>query len=512
LKSSVPVIGVAFSPDGKLLAAGLYDGMVHWWDLPSERQLPSFRAHNERIESIIFAPDGRTLATSAEDAKLWDTATGKLQRLLPHSGPKVNFLRFNHRGDVVAATSRSVQLWDPASGQRLLLLANPPTFQVQSASFSADDRLLATAYDDGVVRLWHTHTGKMLDLLTGHAGRAWCVAFSPDGRMLASAGSDGTVQLWDPDARRDRKVLASPPRSCVLAFSPDGKRLVGGGFLAVPRFLEVPRGKLSIWEVPSGRLEVSLPSRLGVFCLAPSPHGPTLATGHLGGYVTIWDMDKGREWLTFQADEGTPTIFPCVGPLAFTADGEMLLTGDSLNRVRQWEASTGKLLRALLPSVRGGFAFAPRTGLVSTVTTEGVLLWDLASGGSQPLPLSPPRTTTKQGTAFSPDETILAGGRDNSVFLWDVVARRALPSLSGHQGSVTMVTFSPDGKTLASVSGGGEAKLWSVHTGQELLTLEDHRGPIHSIAFAPNGRMLATSCAPEGAKEEVHLWLTPDGP
>src|SRR5262249_31911152 len=155
-----------------------------------------------------------------------------------------------------------------------LLRLTDSVYQVQSVSFSADDRLLATAGDDGTVRLWDTHTGKMLDLLTGHAGRIWCVAFSPDGRMLASAGRDGTVQLWDPDARRDRKVLASPPRNCALAFSPDNRRLIGGGYY------EDTRGKLSIWKVPSGRLETSLPSRDGVLCLAPSPDGRTLATGH----------------------------------------------------------------------------------------------------------------------------------------------------------------------------------------------------------------------------------------
>jgi WD40 repeat protein len=73
------------------------------------------------------------------------------------------------------------------------------------------------------------------------------------------------------------------------------------------------------------------------------------------------------------------------------------------------------------------------------------------------------------------------------------------------------MTFSADGKTLASLAD-GEVKLWSVLTGQELLSLEDHRGPIRSVAFAPVGRMLATCCTPEGAETEVHLWLPPDGP
>jgi WD40 repeat protein len=113
--------------------------------------------------------------------------------------------------------------------------------------------------------------------------------------------------------------------------------------------------------------------------------------------------------------------------------------------------------------------------------------------------------------AFSPDGTILAGWDDYNVFLWDVASLRVLFSLPGHRGVPQTMTFSADGKTLASLAD-GEVKLWSVLTGQEMLSLEDHRGPIRSIAFAPVGRMLATSCAPEGAEEEVSLWLPPDGP
>jgi WD40 repeat protein len=467
-----------------------------------------------RIECVTFSPDGRTLATCAEGAKLWDAATGKLQRLLftcgdPRTialGFRVNCVRFKHREGVVATAGSMVpvQLWEPASGQELLRL----TFwsgQTESIAFSADDRLLATANNAGDVRLFQTRTGKMLELLTGHAGRVWCVAFAPDSRLLATAGKDGTVQLWDPDDRQNRKTLPSPPRSCLLAFSPDGKRLIAGG-------TEKHEGRLSIWEVPSGRLASTWPTSNPITELALAPDGRTLATGHVTGLVTVWDLDKGQPRLTFQAIERTGPDLNYVSDLAFTHDGKTLLTNGS-GRVLQWDVSTGTLQRALTPAnvPHWGLAYCPRGNLVATNTPDGLALWDLASGSSQTLPWTGPGSLPRLH-AFSPDGTILAGCSDSNVFLWDVAARRAGPPLLGHRGRVRQMVFSPDGKTLASLSMDGEVKLWSVLTGQELLSLEGHPSA-RSVAFSPDGRMFALSCDPEGSNNgEVYLWLPPEGP
>jgi WD40 repeat protein len=224
--------------------------------------------------------------------------------------------------------------------------------------------------------------------------------------------------------------------------------------------------------------------------------------------VTVGDQDKGRPRLTFQAGDRI------VQQLAFTADGKTLLINGTSGIVRQLEVSTGRLRRDLTPAhvAHGGPVYSPARNIVATEGPGGIVLWDLTSGSSQVLPWPNPGATLLGVAAFSPDGSILAGWEDYNVFLCDIASGRALFSLPGHRSRFGTMTFSPDGKTLASLSADGEVKLWSVLTGQEMLSLEDHRGPIRSVAFAPNGRMLATSCAPEGAEEEVHLWLTPDGP
>jgi WD40 repeat protein/serine/threonine protein kinase len=505
LKSPVPVVGVAFSPDGKLLAAGLKDGTVRWWDRSSGREQPSFRAHNERIESLTFSPDGRTLATGAENPNLWDMATGKLQRFLFTGNGKVNCVRFNHRGGVLAiAQDGQVHLLDPATGQRLLALVYRGNADVESVTFSADDRMLAAAYRDGVVRLWDARTGKMLDLLTGHAARVWCVAFSPDGRTLATAGKDGTVQLWDPSARHFRKVLTNPAGVGLLAFSPDGKRLFGGG------------GRFNIWEIPSGRLEATVPSGYQIACLTAAPDGRTLATGHFGGLVSVWDLHTMQSRLTFQAMKEAvksldgKQLQAFVSNLAFTIDSKTLLTNGTDHVVRQWDVSSGKFLRSLTPAQvpHGGFSYSPKGNIVATSSPQGIVVLDLASGSSRSLPWAGPGGVS----AFSPDGALLAGALDNKLLLWDLVAQRARPPLLGHRAAIKHTNFSPDGKTVASLSEDGELKLWSVSTGQELLSLEEHTGPIASVEFSPDWRTLAIFSVRSESDVEVSLWQFPDGP
>jgi WD40 repeat protein len=152
------VFGVAFSPDGRLLATTSVDQTVWLWDLASGEHRRTLTGHDSVVYGVAFSPDGRLLATTSADgtARLWDPATGgHLRALTGHDG------------------------------------------EVFGVAFSPDGRLLATTSVDGTARLWDPATGGHLRTLTGHDGAVDGVAFSPDGRLLATTSVDATARLWD---------------------------------------------------------------------------------------------------------------------------------------------------------------------------------------------------------------------------------------------------------------------------------------------------------------------------
>ncbi|ACC79946.1 WD40 repeat domain-containing protein [Nostoc punctiforme] len=113
-----------------------------------------------------------------------------------------------------------------------------------------------------------------------------------------------------------------------------------------------------------------------------------------------------------------------------------------------------------------------------------------------------------QGISFSPDGKMLASASDdNTVKLWDTTTGKEIKTLTGHTNSVLGISFSPDGKMLASASSDNTVKLWDTTTGKEIKTLTGHTNSVLGISFSPDGKMLASA----SADNTVKLWDTTTG-
>jgi len=251
---------LAFSPDGKQLASGHQYGSVRLWDVDAilegkeESMGPKKPGVKRRpwvhtkvsigavsIVSLAFSADGKRLAAGSEDYRITilDSASGKVLRSWVGHQAAVVALAFSPDGKRLATAShdRSVKVWDPYSGKELLRLtghAGP----VHAVAYSPDGKSIATAIDNAHIRLWDATTGKPRHTLEGQQGQVLSLAFSPDGKRLAAGYREAVVSQWDLAAgkklttsRHGSQYNFHEPMVRNVLYSLDGKHLVsvGGG-------------------------------------------------------------------------------------------------------------------------------------------------------------------------------------------------------------------------------------------------------------------------------------------
>jgi RNA polymerase sigma factor (sigma-70 family) len=279
-----------------------------------------------------------------------------------------------------------------------------------------------------------------------------------------------------------------------LAFTTDGKTLISGSYDKTVR----------LWDVTTGRELRRLPALQGSvidFCM--SRDRKTFAAVDTGT-LYLGDVPAGRITLPQPRSRELPTC------AALSADGKLLAAGcwDAFGTgaitVRLWDTATGKMLHAIAGhrSKVTRAAFAPDGKSLVTGGEDGALrVWDVA-GGKEQL-----RLNGKQGVlslAFSGDGRILAAGdAGGQIRLWGMPGAKPLRPLRPQYLGIAALAFSPDNKVFAS-GGGGRVILWSLATGKQLRMLW---GSGEVIAFSPDGRLLAAG----GHACAIHLWEVATG-
>ncbi len=555
---------VAFSPDGAWIAAAGQGGEIHIWDAAGQKELFDLRGHKNSVNQIAFSPDGKWLAsTSRPDGvvKLWDLAEKREKATLgelPNEYPAVAFSP-DSRTLAWSTGDRSIQLSEVATSKRVGVLSGHEGL-VDAVAFSPDGKWLASAGKDGTARLWNTATLREEAILSQHNPMATAVSFSPDGRFLIVSFVDATIKLCDVRSRMETALYRGHEMGVnAIVFLPDGKTFASGGEdgnlklwnvvhsslglsavlrrtaeAAVPRtdsvgaaatsnanaqredssdvvvsadgarFMVVDdRSVIQVWdgkvEQPLATLSLASDTALAT---AFFPDGHRAVTAGADGKLRLWEFEKKNSGATVAADtKGT------VMKLAVSSDGKQLAGGLAGGGIQCWDAETWKVL-ANLPThgqVTALRFFTDNRVLLAAIRisegTNELCAVDLMTGETH-YSIERHKGTVTEIT-FSPDGKLVAGSsRDGIVRLWDFPGLRRKGTFRGHSGYVTSAAFTPDQRTLATASNDGTVKLWSVNNQHELLTMPNFIAPWTRVAFSPDGTELF-GCGEDGM---IRIW------
>jgi RNA polymerase sigma factor (sigma-70 family) len=454
----------AFSADSKVLAWST-DKTIRLWDVGQRKETRQLVGHQGFIHTLGFSEDGKLLASTGNDQiiRIWAPDTGKeLEGLeaaqeLPRWETPVHQCAFVPGGQVLAVldSREGVHFWRLDAGKLMRTIPD----KADAFSFSGDGKRLATAHM-GAVRLWDVASGKEITSRDGHYARIEAVAVSPDGRLVASGGYDQVIQLWDMATGKPVRKLFYPPQDHIfaLAFSPDSQTLASSA-------TGTRDPSIRLWEVASGKkIRKLLAPRAndadGPYHMVFSNDGKVLVAGDRDGFIRHWEVATGK---TLRSHGDKPGENPATG--ALSQDGGFLASGDVDGLLRVWDTATGNNIARFESEKRHSVcavALSPDNKTLASVDYRGdVCLWEVPAGKKL---RSLPGNSTKGDAvlAFSPDGRILATASGGTLHGWEVSTGKKLFQLGKHEGPVTCLTFSSDGKTLVSGSWDTTLLIWDV--------------------------------------------------
>jgi eukaryotic-like serine/threonine-protein kinase len=525
------VFGVAFSPNGKLLASAGADISVRLWEIPSGkaqgllwpvRPLEHKRAvsrtdpsqsvgHTGMVWQAAWAPDGKRLASCSGDGtvKIWMLPERKLLRTLVGHEGLVVALAWSPDGRLIASVSRplvgegvgELKLWDPDTG-RLEATMRPPSGGLHAVALTPDGLHVVTGGEDRTVRIW-TKDGRLIGEQRGFHGAVIGLAIGGEGRWAVAGTRAGEVVAFELDSapgKRDTAVYGPT----LLGFAADGK-------LAAFHDGEVQwRDGVSLAEIARWP-EATGPIAKGnafttVAAFALRTDGQTAHSGHgyIGPGTVVWRDTNGQ--VRHQLSGHTAPI----SAVAFMPR-DRLASADEEGTIRIWEGATGASLVHLRPwegQVRflvvasdgrlwaGGAPTAPRssTDRLNRLTStegrlarieDGKLIWQTTT------------TSIPSAADLSANgKQLVVGSADGSLVWLDPLTGNVLHRLAASaSGAIVSLRVSPGGRRIALGTAGGTVRLLDADSGDDLLSLNGPPAPVVGLGFSPDGTMIAAAAS-----------------
>ena len=474
-----------FSADGNRVAKGMANNSTLVLDLQRGADWDPFRSskklsENGRVHSIVFSPDGALVATGGDkDVSIWNTATGKQTQILKGRLPgiPVDSLSFSPDGKLLAAGGRELRVWDLASEN-----VEPPSFVldasalfVRCVAFSPAGTLISSSAEN--LYHWDIKSKRLLGVLRGHQGAIDVIAFSPDGTRIVSGSTDNTVRLWDVNTRESVTDISPDalPYSMVR-FDADGKHIVCASDEILRKFAASTGELVQEW-------------RLRGKPLATSQDGDSIAVWGQNDALEIWSSGSGKITQTFQGYSGGPHF----GRVVFVGNGRQLLrlSNDRRDAIL-WNVLDGQVSLELPARVEA--VSRPRKTWAGEIrSNEGNVITTLAASADGKY-------------------VACAYSAERAIVLWDVEKRKRLRTIPGPEDryGVNKMMFAPDNTHLA-IAGLGVVEIHPIVASEPVQVFDTEGEFVQAMTYSPDGRRLATCSHGRNAKPSVRIWDTSSG-
>jgi WD40 repeat protein len=552
------VRAVAFSPDGRRVVTGSFDGTARIWDSVTGSPVGSPLRHDGAISSVTYSPDGTWILTASSDstARLWDARSGTPLEMTFRHKYSISSATFSPDGRRIVTTSNdsSARVWDVTTGR---LIAGPlnhvDSEPIDAAAFSPDGALVVTAGADRTARIWDAATGKPVGSPLRHRSDVYTARFSRDGRQILTASADRTAQLWDVKTGDPvGKPLQHGGFVTTAEFSPDGDHIVTASY----------DGTARIWHTVTQHPSDPLEHGGIVYAASFSRDGRYVLTASRDGTARVWDATTGlAAGPPLQHRDGLTTA-------AFSSDGSKIVTASTDMTARVWHAGAdpSRILRHSAPvedaifsddgrwvatmSGRTAYLWRPSTDLVHAIFKSTSDTLDVAFTSNGRFVVTSPATSaelkasqrpvdvweTETGrfirrstreaervwtSGLSDGRRVSADGRlaavfagSSSVQLTNASNGKPIgrPLYSGNDISST--AFSPDGRYFAIGGTNDTARIWDTRTGEPvgpvLQNQVDDRLQLRisvTVGFSPDGRYIATA----SDKNYARVWESSSG-
>lgn len=521
------ISAICFSHDGKYIITASWDNSLIIWNSNTGEEIRTLKEHHERVLSVDISPDGKKIVSGSKDCSLllWSFFTGEVINKLS-TCDSVQSVTFSPDGKNIAYTLNDnvIRIWDSMDCNGVI--EHDFSLFCQLAMSNRGNVLALTILN--CILLLDIKTLIIKKYIIGHSEQVRSVAFNPDGSQLVSVFYDGKMIVWDIVSGEEIYNYHEVSDSiCSVVYSPDGKYLITNS----------EKGTLKKWD-ETGNVLWSISDATSIVAIDYSPNGTQFVSVDKTHSMVIRDAISGKVLQSRHLDK-----VDLISPLAFSPDGDeivyfddafmyrwntitgviikspnragngessieyssshsVIMSVDFGNGVKIWDAKTLSLIKSIEIDEISCACFTDNGNRIISSSIEGVVnIRNLKKGNiTNNLKISPEVSFVSISPNGKEFATICDDGYPIGI-VRNTNTNEIIRLLIGHKKSLKSITYSLDGKKIATSSQDGTIIIWDTLTGGIIQEFYHDNFIPQNVAFSPQGgRFVVISVSNTGEK------------